>query len=273
MHTKFNNSKQVNKLCDIASVGNNKQFSNQFIGDVEYRILSSFVESGLEKMSLSNIASSVGINVRKAWQIIQRLSKRGFVEKVSRGIYKITELGKKAIASLPIRKLSRNTEASVGKAVGTSVASGVCLNGGGFAKPVSLGLFLDNVRYYAFGEYHQLGRERLLSLSGLSSADFVSYFEVSFPVANVFLDSVVVVYSNLEDFERFGKPTARVEVRPPKSFVKRNGVASTIRFAKHELIKAFKAIATALHHILTPRELEKLFLWLVFVWGLKHLCM
>ncbi|WP_042667415.1 hypothetical protein [Desulfurococcus amylolyticus] len=57
------------------------------------------------------------------------------------------------------------------------------------------------------------------------------------------IDGQVVIYSNPEDLGRFG-PCCRVEWRPPRGYVKLNGVSSTLRFSNEVFSNAFKAIAT-----------------------------
>jgi hypothetical protein len=139
------------------------------------------------------------------------------------------------------------------------------LLGGGFSSLGYVGVFFDNVRWVGFdGWLHQLGRGKLLTYGSLP--DGVRYFEVTHVVSGDVLDCVVVIYSNVEDFNRFKKPSVRVEWRPPSGYVRKNGVANTVHYAKHELIKAFKSLAVVLKNVMTPRELSKLFNWLSWTW-------
>jgi len=71
-----------------------------------------------------------------------------------------------------------------------------------------------------------------------------------------------VVYSSRGD----GGASVRVEYRPPKNFVKLNGVASALRMSKHELVEAFKALAIVLREVLVARELSRLYEWLSGTW-------
>jgi hypothetical protein len=137
--------------------------------------------------------------------------------------------------------------------------------GGGFGY---VGVFFDNVRWVGFGGgLCQLGRGGLLSYGGLP--DNVRYLEVAHVVGGGVLDGVVVVYSNVEDFCRFGGASVRVEWRPPKGFVRRNGVAGTVHYAKYEFVKAFKSLAVVLKEVLSPKELSKLFNWLSWRWSIN----
>ena len=79
----------------------------------------------------------------------------------------------------------------------------------------------------------------------------------------------MVVYSNVEDFGRFGCPAVRVEFRPPSGFVRRNGVGSTLRFAKFQFVNAFKALAVVLKNVLSGDELLSVSRWLCSVWGVR----
>jgi hypothetical protein len=132
-----------------------------------------------------------------------------------------------------------------------------------------LGLFLDNVRGWGCGRYRQLGRSELLKLGDLDLffSNSVRYFEVCHVVSDVVLDGVVVVYTNVEDFSRFGSGCVRVEWRPPRNFVKRQGLGA-LRKGLLELVEAFRAIAVVLGRCLSLGELSKLYAWLSASWGL-----
>jgi hypothetical protein len=138
---------------------------------------------------------------------------------------------------------------------------------GGFGGVGYVGLYFDNVRWVGFdGRLHQLGRGGLLTYGSLP--DSVRYLEVTHVVSGDVLDGAVVIYTNVEDFSRFGKPSVRVEWRPPRGYVRRNGVALTVHYAKHELVKAFKSLAVVLKNVMTPRGLGELFNWLLWMWRL-----
>jgi hypothetical protein len=95
----------------------------------------------------------------------------------------------------------------------------------------------------------------------------VTYSEVTHAVGGTVLDGVVVVYTNAEDFRRFGTGAVRVEYRPPSGYVRRRGLASTLLLAREELVKAFRALAVVLGEVLPGRKLAGLYSWLGGLWG------
>jgi len=256
--------------------------AGQFLGDLEHEVLAHLAELELDADSLTSIARSIGADVRRVHDSLKKLVKRGFVEKVKRGWYRMTEAGKRALIELPVRRLSKLSKpsrqlrsegpdgreaerrASSNDPPGLAGAEGFSSQNlsSRFGEPLFGGLFLDNLRCWSSGRYRQLPRDRVLDLADLVLAsNKVSYFEVGYWVRNIFLDGFVAVYTNPED-----GLSARVEWRPPKNYVKRNGVVSTLRFSKQELIKAFKALAIVLKEVLTLKELSKLFSWLSSLW-------
>jgi DNA-binding MarR family transcriptional regulator len=247
-------------------VGSVKE-NTEFLGDLEFRILSYYVNSGFVVDSLSAIARSINADVRRVYDAVKRLVLRGFLEKVRRGAYRITEAGRQAVMKLKVRKLSKKSkenkengntrEASQGKPQGT----GGGLGGFGGVGVGWGGLFLDNVRWWCGGRFYQLGRGWVLGLGDLVFAERVSYCEVGHWVDGLGLDGVVVVYSNAEDGGR-----VRVEWRPPSGFVARNGVASAVRYGGREFVKAFKALAVVVRESVPRRELERLFRWVEWAW-------
>jgi hypothetical protein len=226
-----------------------------------------------------------------AYVYVRRLVVKGVLQRVGRGIYRVVHEVIQKLLRLPVRKLSngrrvRNSKQVVSDSVvrfskwtrglngnlsgglggglvgvGGSVGGGGCVGGGlGY-----VGLFFDNVRWFGGdGCLHQLGRDELLSYGSLP--DDVRYFEVTHVVSGDVLDGVVVIYTNVEDFDRFKKPSTRVNWLPPSGFVRHNGVAPTVHYAKHEFIKAFKFLAVVLKEELPVRELNKLFSWLSWTW-------
>jgi hypothetical protein len=125
------------------------------------------------------------------------------------------------------------------------------------------GLFVDNGRYYVSNVARpvQQGRGVLWSLGVFSEAERVVYFEATHVVTNLVLDGVVVVYSNVEDFGRFGNVGVRVEWRPPSGFVRRGGVGSVLRKALEEYVKAFKALWVVLISNLSGKQVAELLRW------------
>jgi len=69
--------------------------------------------------SLTSITRNIKADARRAHDSLKRLLRRGFVEKVRRGWYRITNTGRYALLKLPVRNLSRFSQ---GKPEGTRVA-------------------------------------------------------------------------------------------------------------------------------------------------------
>jgi len=185
--------------------------SSGFLGDLEFMVLAYYVNSGLDSDYLSAIAKSVGADVRNVHHSIKKLVRRGFVERVRRGLYRITEAGKQAVHKLPVRRLSKLSRwTSVRNCDGTGGAAAVAkaLPSG---RPCYGGTFYDNVRYYVSGKPCRTRRDQLMRLEDLSVADSVSYCEVMHRVENLVVDGIVVVYTNPEEnlsdrIERRGIP-------------------------------------------------------------------
>jgi len=271
----------------------------EWVSDIAYEILMYLQELETVRpydLVLANFCK----DSKTAYVYIQRLIKKGVLQKIGWGTYKVIHEAIKKLLKLPVRKLStgkkekkEKREEVVRKPEGTRGLAGGCLMGGGFGGGFGVvscvlgysngvfskslfvgdgfgslgyvGVFFDNVRWVGFdGRLHQLDRDKLLTYGQLP--DDVRYFEVTHVVSGDVLDGAVVIYTNVEDFSRFGKPSVRVEWRPPSGYVRKNGVASTVHYAKHEFIKAFKFLAVVLKRELPIKELNKLFSWLSWMW-------
>lgn len=256
----------------------------EWVSDIAYEILMYLQE--LETVRPYDLViANFCKDSKTAYVYIQRLIKKGVLQKTGWGTYKVIHEAIKKLLKLPVRKVStgkkekkekvvRKPEGTRGLEVGGGLGGGVGVGGvfggslfvgGGFGSLGYVGLYFDNVRWVGFdGRLHQLERGRLLAYGQLP--DGVRYFEVAHVVSGDVLDGVVVIYTNVEDFSRFGKPSVRVEWRPPSNYVRRNGVANAVHYGKHELVKAFKSLAVVLKNVMTPRELSGLFNWLLWVW-------
>jgi hypothetical protein len=254
--------------------------SGGWVSDSTYEVLM-YLQSFSTVRPYDLVIAGYCKNSETAYVYVQRLVKKGVLQRVGRGVYKVVHEVIQKLLKLPIRKISngkkvRKSKQSVSNS-GVRFSKGtrglMCVGGGvGFNGGVScgggfgyVGLFFDNVRWVGFdGCLHQLGRDGLLSYGGLPGN--VRYFEVTHIVSGDVLDGVVVIYTNVEDFDRFKKPSTRVNWLPPSGFVKHNGVAPTVHYAKHEFVKAFKSLAVVLKEELSVRELNRLFSWLSWMW-------
>ena len=255
--------------------------SGEWVSDSTYEVLM-YLQSFSTVRPYDLVIAGYCKNSEVAYVYVQRLVKKGVLQRVGRGVYKVVHEVIQKLLKLPIRKISngkkvRKTKQEVSNSVvrfskgarglvcGVVGGGSLCVGGvgGGFGY---VGVFFDNVRWVGFGGgFHQLGCSELFTYGQLP--DGVRYFEVTHVVSGDVLDGVVVIYSNVEDFSRFRKPSVRVEWRPPSGYVRKNGVANAVHYAKHELVKAFKSLAIVLKNVMTPRELGKLFNWLTWAWG------
>jgi len=230
--------------------------SSRWFGDREVEILAYL--SAFDRFSPKDLMPQFCSNRKVAYNYVQRLARKGFVVRVARGVYRVAkEKVEHLISRLPpVRAISkgRNARKAGGRqADGTRVP--LSSGSGGVS-----GVFLDNVRYYVGGLFC---RGRGWGVGCLASADRVSYFEVARFVGGLVVDGHVVIYTN-----RSQDPGAvKVEWRPPRGYVKRNGVASSLLMAREELVVAFRALAAVLGEALGRRRLSELYSWLGRLWG------
>ncbi len=198
-----------------------------WLGPLEHRILQAVLELGLERFTPRDVQHRVGADRRRIHDALKRLASRGFVERVSRGLYRVAV----DISRLVAAKV-RNLRSSVkdrprARGVGGSAVgmSGTRADSKG-DHPLLEGPLFDNVRGYLrhSGRYVHGDRGRVLSWRDLGLFGRVSYCEVLYRVRGQEFPGCMVVYSNEVDGGGF-----RVEWRPPSGFVGRNGVASSLR--------------------------------------------
>jgi len=232
------------------------------LGPQEYRVLKTILDLGITKFSPKEIRVELGIDRRNLHHILQRLTLRGILKKIGRGLYQVVADLAQILGFAKIRDVNGKTSkvnsdkasGSQRQPNGTRIFVGV----GGFAGSFggSVELFFDNVRgYVSSGRYVGGDRNRTLGWWQVNSLfGSVSYAEVGWrvfgndPYGGV-LDGVVVIYTNVQDLKRFGKPSVRVEYRPPGGYVKRNGLGSAVRLSFYELLKAWVALTKALLHV------------------------
>ena len=274
---------QLDISSSSSSGGGNPHTRKKWISDVEEKLFTYLLS--FEYIEPNYLVKDSFCKDRKsAYVYVRRLESKGVLKKVKRGIYKVNHNTIYKLLHLPVKKVKtpfRKEEKTtkepvrpVRQANDTRVGSvGFGVGGVGFGGGFGyLGLFFDNVRWLGFdGLFHQLGRSCLLGLSGLDLGFRTTYCEVTHVVGGGVVDGVVVIYSNVEDFSRFGRPVVRVEYRPPSGYVKRNGIASTLLYAKEELIKAFKSLVVVLKEVLSTDKLLELLNWTSWVWGLNRI--
>jgi hypothetical protein len=243
--------------------------------------------SDLEELRPRDLVPHFCSNPKSAYSVVRRLEKLGVLRRVGCGVYRVVREVVRQLLRLPVRYIRGGARRSAARfADGTTPAgpapayaqSSTSLlavyRGPTAADPATagrssyLGLYLDNLRWYGLdGRWHQLPRSALLRSRDLDPESAVVYAEVAHAVGGTVLDGVVVVYTNAEDFSRFGTGAVRVEYRPPSGYVRRNGLASTLLLAREELVKAFKAMAVVLGEVLSRGRLFELYSWVGRVWG------
>ena len=225
-----------------------------WIGDLEYRVLE--VLFGYRLFKPHYIYKALGISPQKTHVVLLRLMRRGIVERVSHGLYRVVVDLSKLLAKVKVRRLSvRKTED-----IRVSSCVPVCSGCVGY-----LGLFFDDVRYYVGGVFFRQPRGGLWSCWHVPSVDEFSYGEVCHLVGGLEVHGAVVVYSN---FREDGFDRVRVEFRPPSGFVRRNGLAGAVRFSIGNFVNAWRALCVVLREHLSNRLLGYLVNWLLGLWGL-----
>jgi hypothetical protein len=255
--------------------------SSRWVGDYQHRLLLFLYD--LEELRPRDLVPHFCSNPKSAYAVVRRLERWGVLRRVARGVYRVVKEVVGQLLRLPVRCIRGGARrgSAVRNRDGTTPASSVSVptlstlgsravaTGSAIAGGSRyLGLFLDNLRWVGLdGRYRQLPRSALLRYGGLDPEWSVSYAEVTHVVGGAVLDGVVVVYTNVEDFRRFGSGTVRVEYRPPSGYVRRRGLASTMLLVKEELVKAFRALAVVLGEVLPRRKLAGLYSWLGGLWG------
>jgi len=260
-----------------------KEATSIWLGIWEYKFLRYIFEKGLTMFRLSDI--DIDIDARRKHDVAKRLMLRGFIEKLGYNLYRVAIDIARILGVAKIRDTRYDVDRAKEKsnkrgkeAHGTRVfVGGGANNGNGFggggsgggslANQGSLGssveLFFDNVRGYISRVYCYRDRcskdlvyvngdrDRTLSWWQVNSLyERVTYSEIGYRVfgGDPFdvLDGKIVIYSNVLDLRRFGKPSIRVEYRPPRNYVKRNGLVSTVRMSFYEMLKAWRALTKAI---------------------------
>jgi len=228
-----------------------------WVSDVEVRILEYLSNFRFVEPKML-VQGGFCRNGKVAYVYVKRLVVRGLLRKVGRGLYEIVKEKVSKVLHLPVRKLSRRSV--VRKSEGTSPGlGGFGLGSGspsglgsGFGRCCFRGVFFDNVFGWCGGGFVRLCG---VSLGGLGGFDCVSGFEVRYVVGGVFLDGLVRIYTNVF---KDGLNSVAVEYVPPSGFVRRNGVASSLRFSRYELVKAFIALGKVLSEILPRKDFSRL---------------
>ena len=155
--------------------------------------------------------------MRAVWWALRRLAERGLARKVARGLYELLE-DPARLASLPVRPANESQGTRVPSPSPSSLPS---------PSPPPEGPRFDNVRGLTPSGYVRGDRGRALSQADLARFERVSYAEVQYVVRGLGeVPGVLVIYTNLA---QDGPNSIRIEWRPPRGYVKVNGLASAVR--------------------------------------------
>jgi len=241
---------------------NDNASSSGWLGPQEFKVLNAVFQLGLVRFSPKELG--LDMDRRNLHHILKRLVSRGILKKLARGLYQVSADLTKVLTFSKVRRLNGSqrqpdgtSPPASGFVVGGSLvggfSGGCCLSVFGFGFP-GVELFFDNVRgFVGSGVYVCGDRGRTLSWGSLGLFSSVSYAEVGVRVFNEgvldVLDGKVVIYSNASDLVRYGRASVRVEWRPPRGFVRRNGVLAAVRYSFYELVKAWSALTRAILHM------------------------
>jgi hypothetical protein len=138
-----------------------------WLGALEYRVLL-FIKD-LPSVSPSDLVRAGLVKNRKsAYNYARKLAKIGVLQRVKRGVYRVVREAVEKLLRLSVRDTSPKKKRESGgqregaRSVAVFGVDGVVSVSGG--RPCFAGLYLDNVRYWAFGRYCQLEREKLVRL-------------------------------------------------------------------------------------------------------------
>jgi len=269
----YKDNSLVSGANDRANIYTNN--TSIWIGVREQRVLEAVLRLGKKRVTIAEVAREANMDRRDVFQTFKKFMNRGFVTKIVRGLYEFVVDVAQLLSVAKVRDPRSKPKWSERQADGTRIfngggsgVNGVSGNSGVGDNGVkvssvsnsvssSLGssveLYFDNVRgYSAGGRYVDGDRDRTLSWWQVNSLyEKVTYAEVgrrvfgSDPYGDV-LDGVVVIYTNISDVRRYNKPSIRVEYRPPRGYVKRNGLVSTVKLSFYEMLKAWKALTKAI---------------------------
>jgi hypothetical protein len=262
----------VNPAYKAYSVSKVQDSTRSVIGDKEQRLLEIALQ--LETFTPRDFVEKGFAKDRKDawwWINVVGIKRLKVIRRVAPGLYAVVRSAALKLLQRPVKRISegikRSRKLKTDGGSRRSMGTGSCVAVGvGFGGVLGYGgVWVDNGRYYdVWGGFRRQGRRGLWSLGVFDCAERVVYFEAAHVVTNLVFDGVVVVYTNVEDFERFGKPAARVEWRPPSGFVRRGGVSAVFRRSLEEFVGAFRALWVVLVENLGWRRVVELLRWLVF---------
>ena len=259
-----------------AQVLDGAESGGRWLGDREVEILIHLLS--FDRFSPVDLVPHFCKDRKTAYVYVQRLVRKGFVEKVARGVYRLVRDRVEALLRrLPkVRAISRGrrrvgvrqpegTSAPLMAVVGRPATSASVVSYPLRVSGVS-GPFLDNLRFYdSEGCFRVKPRGEMWRLEHLASVDVsrVSYLETVFLLGGHELPGNLVLYSDPGRFPG----AVKVEWRPPRGFVRRSGVAGALSMAREVYVTGFRALARVLAEVLPRPRLVELAGWLSRVWG------
>jgi hypothetical protein len=228
------------------------------LGELEYSILSTILESGLVYFALHDVWKRINADRRRVHDALKRLCNRNIVERVGRGFYRLLvpperlgELLSTAVINSPPSKNGLRPRDGLIKAPSSRAVKDIPRTREPRGVGCAVGVFLDNVRGWTWwGSYVHGDRGALREWGDLSAFESVSYAELSIATGTSRLSGrgAVVLYYDCKEV-RSGVVCAsdRVEWRPPKGFVKKYGVPYALRVLREEVLpSAFGVLSRAL---------------------------
>jgi len=203
----------------------------------------------------------LGVDRRRLWDALQRLTARGILQRVSRGVYRVTtDIAK--VLSLRVRRLNGHpVKDSPKESDGTRVgfAGRVAGRAGVVGGSVVEGPLFDNVRGVSVSGVYRCGdRGRVLGSAELVFFGRVSYAEVLWRVRGFTVPGLLAVYTNAsQDGEAL-----RIEWRPSRGFVRRNGLGSALRMYWEVVLVVARALVELLLREAPTDVLRRFLDWL-----------
>jgi len=188
------------------------------LGPKELEVIRRIIELGLVIFRPTDLG--LPWDKRRINDVLKRLVMKGLIEKVQRGLYKVVD--RLRLIQLIIDKHGYDIQYNMPK---------VRINVDG--------PFLDNLDAYTVSGRRVRGDRVDREFKQLVFFSKINYAEVLYKAEGAEMFGVLVIY------KKDGK--VRVEWRPPKGYVKRNGIESALRMYWEMVLEAFR---TLLHMIL-----------------------
>ena len=197
-----------------------------WIGDNEYMVVRYVLDNGLFRFYVKDIAEYLGIDNRRAYDVLQRLVARGWVRKIARGFYEFTADPIKIVSHYRVHSITGKIKSKVrriAEAITKLFSQGKAHDTREPHRPVvrPVGLFFDNVRgFLRFSGRYVPGDDGFVRRpEDLVLFESISYSEIQYQVEGVEFpeNAFLKIYTN---YDQDGGNRVRVELAPPGGFIK-----------------------------------------------------